>query len=107
MLFRSVQFQVAVLRHPKIKCECQDGIVTGTITGLDPRDSELQKKHELSVFVSAINSEDQFIPGKGVLAPVVDGRFRVRAPEGAKRVIGLFSGTAFSSSAASPICIVR
>jgi hypothetical protein len=102
-----VQFQVAVLRHPKIKCECQDGIVTGTITGLDPRDSELQKKHELNVFVSAINSEDQFIPEKGVLAPVVDGRFRVRAPEGAKRVIGLFSGTAFSSSAASPICIVR
>jgi hypothetical protein len=67
----------------------------------------LEKKQELSVFVSAINSEGQFIPEKGVLARVVDGRFRVRAPEGAKRVIGLFSGTAFSSSAASPICLVK
>jgi hypothetical protein len=108
--FRSlggVQFQVAVLRHPKITCSCMHGLVTGTVSGLDPRDTKEQKNQKLGVYVSGINSKNQFIAKGGSLAPVYDGNFRAKAPRQAKRAICLYAGSLFSSTAASPVFLVK
>jgi hypothetical protein len=101
-----VQFQVAVLRKPKIECTCKDGVVRGYIKGLDPRDYEEQKEqkeHRLSVYVAGLSSPGKFMPGIGTLAYVHDGKFQAQAPRKVRRGVCLYAGSLFSSSAGSQI----
>ncbi len=102
-----VQFQVAVLRHPKVTCTCAKGMVEGIISDLDPRDARTAKGAKLGVYVTPMSSKTEFVPKGGVLAPVRNGRFHARVPEGAKHVICLYAGSMYSSAAASPICSVK
>ena len=96
--FRSiggVQFQVAVLRHPTIECTSSNGIVRGTIKGLDPKDERV------SVFVGGLNAKGYFIPRVGNLAPVRNGRFATKAPKEAQTGVCLYAGSLLSASAGS------
>ncbi len=96
--FRSlggVQFQVAVLRHPIIECRSENGIVRGTIRGLDPKDEKV------SVFVGGLNAKGYFIPRSGNLAPVRDGKFETKPPQEAKIGVYLYAGSLLSASAGS------
>jgi hypothetical protein len=101
-----VQIQVAVLRKPKLTCNYKDGIVRGTLTGIDPRDYEAQKErgeHVLGVYVAGLSSSDRFLPGIGTLGYVRNGRFEAKAPQKARRGVCLYAGSEFSASAGSQI----
>jgi len=101
-----VQFQVAVLRQPKLTCACKDSNVRGTISGLDPRDYEVQKQGKergVAVYVAGLSSSGKFMPGVGTLAYVRNGTFRAKAPGRAKRGVCLYAGSEFSASAGSQL----
>ena len=102
-----VQFQVAVLRHPKITASCLHYLVTGTIAGLDVRDTKLLANRRLGVYVTGLNALGQFIPRGGRFVNVYNGKFRAEAPAECKRAIVLYAGSMYSSSAASPVFPIR
>src|SRR5713226_5446820 len=96
--FRSiggVQFQVAVLRHPTLECTSSNGVVHGTIKGLDPKDQRV------SVFVGGLNTKGYFIPRAGSLAYVSNGKFETKAPKEAQIGVCLYAGSMLSASAGS------
>ncbi len=96
-----VQFQVAVLRHPKLACTCARGLVKGTIVGLDAKDEGTR------VYVGGISAKGQFAPGVGTLAYVKNGRFTAQAPREAKRGVCLYAGSLYSASAGSQIFTIK
>jgi hypothetical protein len=96
-----VQFQVAVLRHPKLVCTSTHGLVKGTITGLDPKDQRS------SVYVSGVSANGQFTPGVGTLAHVRNGKFSAQAPKEVRRGVCLYAGSLYSASAGSQIFTIR
>jgi hypothetical protein len=120
-----VQFQVAVLRHPKLTCSASGGKVTGTLTGLDPLDTGTM------VYVVTANrsrdhdghdgkDHDEYRRddddadregddykrtvrfGTGVLVPVTGGSFTVQVP-GSGRGVCLYSGSLYSAPAGSSL----
>lgn len=100
--FRSlggVQFQVAVLRKPKLTCRAVNGVVTGVLEGLDPRDL---RNERLGVYVSALGPRGEFMPRNGSFARLTQGgQFRVKSPD-SKQAMCLYAGSTYTSSAASP-----
>jgi hypothetical protein len=125
-----VQFQVAVLRHPKLTCRASGGTVTGTLTGLDPLDTGTM------VYVVTANrsrdhdghdgkDHDEYRRddddadregddykrtvsfGTGVLVPVTGGSFTVQVP-GSGRGVCLYAGSVYSAPpvAACSVCSV-
>jgi len=95
------QFQVAVLRHPKVRCSCNHHLVKGTLTGLDPKDPPA------SVYVSGVTAGGKFMAGVGALAHVKGGKFTVEAPRDAKRGVCLYAGSQLSASAGSQIFAIQ
>ena len=96
-----VQLQVAVLRHPKLVCSCKHHLVTGTLTGLDPKDPPA------SVYVSGVAKGGKFMPRGGALAHVKGGKFSAKAPGEAEEGVCLYAGSQFSASAGSKIFLVH
>jgi hypothetical protein len=92
-----VQFQVGVLRKPKLTCTSSQGVVRGTIPGLDPRDQNAR------VYISGVAANGRFMPGVGTLATVREGRFVTKAPPDARRGVCLYAGSLTSASAGSQI----
>jgi hypothetical protein len=95
-----VQLQVWVLRKPKLTCSERDGVVTGRLTGLDPRDEVVP------VYVTGI-SDDGRLLGGGVLARAEAGWFRTKVPKIANRGLCLYPGSTYSASAGSRIFPMR
>lgn len=96
-----VQFQVAVLRHPKLTCSSKQGLVEGSLTGLDPKDEQT------TVYVSGVDANGRFTPGIGTVAHVKGGKFTAKAPREVKQGVCLFAGTLNSASAGSSIFAIQ
>jgi hypothetical protein len=93
--------QVAVARTPRIRCTVADGVVQGTIAGLDPK--EVRPR----VYVAGLNANRRFMPRTGSLATVSGGRFSARAPRETRFVACLYAGSLTTASAGSPVVPLR
>ena len=103
MALGGVQFKVAVLRHPKLKCRSVGrGGVAGTLSGVK------DGKRRLSIYVVGVSAKNRFIPRTGTLAAVGGngGAFKARFPRDTppfSRAVCLFAGTTTDASAGSLI----
>jgi hypothetical protein len=103
MTLGGVQFKVAVLRHPILKCRSiGGGGVVGTLTGVK------DGKTRLPVYVVGLNGKGRFIPRSGGIgyAPGTGGTFKARFGRDSPpftRGVCLFAGTTKDASAGSAI----
>jgi hypothetical protein len=103
MALGGVQFKVAVLRHPIVKCRSTGGGgVVGTLTGV--RDG----KTRLPVYAVGLTSKGRFIPRSGGIgyAPGNGGAFKIRFGRDAPRFsrgVCLFAGTTKDASSGSAV----
>jgi hypothetical protein len=94
-----VTFQVSVLSKTTLNCSLQNGVVTGEISGLDPRDA--QNGTQVAV-VPAVQTQamNEVLRGDHVvLGPVMAGKFKIGWPYG--RGVCLYAGGIYSSSSGS------
>jgi hypothetical protein len=96
-----VTFDVAVLRKTTLSCKAKNGVVSGTLRGLDPRDAD--KGALVYVVPITVKSNKVRFGRRGVLAPVREGKFQVKLPFRGLAVC-LYAGGFYSTPAGSAPC---
>jgi hypothetical protein len=94
-----VTFQASVLRKTTVKCTLQNGVVTGQLVGLDPRDATTGAQVAVVPAVQT-QARNEVLRGDHVaLGRVLSGNFTVSWPFG--RGVCLYAGSIYSSASGS------